>query len=200
DARTFSAWSHVVALIYAQLACALSLNDVCDALRLWRTPLRALRGATPSSRNNLSHANKTRDPALARDLFWSVLGHVENQHRGFGRVRPGHARGPRLARCFRRAIHIVDATVIQLVASCLDWAKHRRRKAGAKVHLRLAHGSLLPRCVVISPGKEGEQLHLPALCADLRPGEILLMDRGYYAFAQFRLLTERGIHYVTRAR
>src|ERR1022692_3594452 len=56
------------------MAHALSLNDVCDALRLWATPLRALRGASAPSRNNLSHANKTRDCAMAEDVFWKVLG------------------------------------------------------------------------------------------------------------------------------
>jgi len=34
QARTFSPWSHVVTLLYAQLSHALSLNDVCDGLRL----------------------------------------------------------------------------------------------------------------------------------------------------------------------
>jgi integrase/recombinase XerD len=47
--------------------------DVCDALRLHSGPLSALRGATIPSRNNLSHANKRRDAALAEGLFWSVL-------------------------------------------------------------------------------------------------------------------------------
>lgn len=32
--RSFSPTSHVVALMYAQLSHALSLNDVCDALQL----------------------------------------------------------------------------------------------------------------------------------------------------------------------
>jgi hypothetical protein len=36
-ARTFQPWSHVVAMLYAQVSHALSLNDVCDALRLRRT-------------------------------------------------------------------------------------------------------------------------------------------------------------------
>src|SRR6185436_14379040 len=70
QARTFSPWSHVVALLYAQLSHALSLNDVCDGLRLMATPLRALRGATPPSRNALSHANKIRDCGMAEALFW----------------------------------------------------------------------------------------------------------------------------------
>src|ERR1039458_8794201 len=33
-ARTFTPWSHVVSLLYAQLTHAIGLNDVCDALRL----------------------------------------------------------------------------------------------------------------------------------------------------------------------
>jgi len=37
--RTFSCWSHVVAMIYAQISQAWSLNDVCDALRLHITSL-----------------------------------------------------------------------------------------------------------------------------------------------------------------
>jgi hypothetical protein len=59
--RTFSAWSHVVAMLYAQIAHAWSLNDVCDALRLHLAPLFAIRGARPPARNTLSHANKVRE-------------------------------------------------------------------------------------------------------------------------------------------
>ena len=114
QARTFTPWSHVVALLYAQLTHALSLNDICDSLRLWATPLRALRGATPPSRNALSHANKLRSSALAEQLFWRVLEHLQTR---FPRFRQGAARG--LAWRFRRTIHVVDATVIQLVAGCL---------------------------------------------------------------------------------
>jgi urea transporter len=33
QARTFSLWSHLVALLYAQFTHAPSLNDVCDALK-----------------------------------------------------------------------------------------------------------------------------------------------------------------------
>src|SRR5262249_24931921 len=71
--RTFSPWSHVVSLIFAQLTHAISLNDVCDALRLNSGPLSAIRGATAATRNTLSHANRHRDPVLAEQLFWQIL-------------------------------------------------------------------------------------------------------------------------------
>src|SRR6266498_2629196 len=72
NARTFSHWSHVVALLYAQLTHSLGLNDVCDALRLHSGPLSAIRGATPPSRNAFSHANRERNPNMAEGLFWTM--------------------------------------------------------------------------------------------------------------------------------
>ena len=71
--RTFSAWSHVVAMLYAQLTHSIGLNDVCDALRLHSGPLSALRGATPPSRNGLSHAGKERKAVLAEKLCYLLL-------------------------------------------------------------------------------------------------------------------------------
>ena len=47
QARTFSPWSHVVSLLYAQLTHAVGLNDVCDGLAHHATKLATIRGATP---------------------------------------------------------------------------------------------------------------------------------------------------------
>src|SRR5208283_330690 len=114
--RDFSPWSHVVSLLYAQLTHSLGLNDVCDALRLHSGPLSALRGATAPPKNTLSHANRTRDPKMAQQLFWAVLNHLQTLQPAFG----GNRR-PKFAFRFKRLIHVVDATTIQLMARSLDW-------------------------------------------------------------------------------
>jgi len=82
-AREFSNWSHVVSLLQAQLAHSLGLNDVCDCLQLNRGALAGIRGATPPSRNGLSHANKVRPAGMAEKLFWGVLESL-GQRRGPG--------------------------------------------------------------------------------------------------------------------
>jgi hypothetical protein len=64
------------------------------------------------------------------------------------KLSPGFATGRRdkgLARHFRRVIHVADSSTIALIASCIEWAQHRRRKAAAKLHVRLDLQSLLPR-------------------------------------------------------
>jgi hypothetical protein len=45
QARSFTAWSHVVSLLFAQLTHFIGLNDVCDTLRIHSRWLGSLRGA-----------------------------------------------------------------------------------------------------------------------------------------------------------
>jgi len=194
--RTFSSWSQTMALMFAHLTHAIGLNDVCDALRLNRGPLSALRGATPPSRNHLSYANKHRDAALAEQLFWAMRAHLQA-------LTPGFARGGKQSgylRRFRRAIHLVDSTTLQLVVSCMDWAKHRRRKAAAKCHLRLDLQSFLPRFAILGSAREADNRRARELCAALRDGEIAVFDKAYTDYGHFWELTQRGVWWVTRAK
>ena len=193
QARTFSAWSHIVTLLFAQLTDALGLNDVCDSLRLHSGPLSAVRGATPPSRNNLSHANQQRPAALAERLFWSSLAHLQTLAPGFG---TGGRR--RLAPRFKAAISVVDSTVIELIAHCLDWAKHRRRKAAAKCHLRLDLRSQLPRLAIIDTARQHDEKRARELCAPMADGEIVLFDKAYVDFEHLCELDTRGVSWVTR--
>jgi hypothetical protein len=195
-ARRFSPWSHLVSLIYAQHTHAIGLNDVCDVLRLHSGMLVTLRGATPPSRNNLSHANRERDASMAEKLFWSVLGHLQTLQPGFVQG----SRGKGVARRFKRVIHVVDSTTIQLVASCMDWAKHRRRKAAAKCHLRLDLHSFLPRFAIIDTARENDALRSRELCAGIRSGEIVLFDKAYLDFLHLFDLDQPGVCWVTRAK
>jgi len=194
-AREFSNWSHIVSLLFAQLAHAIGLNDVCDGLQLHGGLLATIRGATPPSRNGLSHANKVRPADMGEKLFWAVLNHLGGLSPEFIR---GKARGR--AHRFKVPINIVDTTVIELVANSMDWAKHRRRKAAAKTHLRLNLQSLLPQCVIVDTAREHDNRRARELCASVHAGEIVIFDKGYLDFAHLLDLDRRGVHWVTRAK
>src|SRR6059036_826206 len=196
QARTYDEWSHIVTLCYAQVTHSIGLNDVCDALQLNSGPLSAIRGARAPTRNNLSHANKVRDPIMAEKLFWAVYEHL-------GNLSPRFVSGKgakRFARKFKRTIHVVDSTTIQLIASCMDWAKHRRRKAAAKCHLRLDLQSFLPRFAIIDTAREHDAKRARELCAGIRAGEIVIFDKAYVDFAHLGDLLLRGVFWVTRAK
>ncbi|NRA27845.1 MAG: DUF4372 domain-containing protein, partial [Opitutales bacterium] len=146
--RTFSPWSHVVSLLYCQLTHCIGLNDLCDALRHHNAKLFAIRGATPPSRNGLSHANKNRNADMMEALFWRMLDHLQTQFPGFGPT--GRYKG--LPRRFKKTVYSIDSSTIALVANCMDWAKHRRRKAAAKLHLCRNLQTFLPSFAVIEEG------------------------------------------------
>jgi hypothetical protein len=194
--RTFSAWSHLVAMLYAQLTHSIGLNDVCDALRLHSGPLSAVRGATPPSRNGLSHAGQGRKAILAEQLFWGVLGHFQLLSPGFAHGR----RGRGVTHRFRKAIHIVDSTTIELVASCMDWAKHRRRKAAAKCHMRLDLQSFLPSFVLIDTARDNDAKRARGGGAAVEAGAIVVFDKAYVDFDHLFDFFLRGVFRVTRTK
>jgi hypothetical protein len=193
--REITPWSHVVSLLYAQFTHAIGLNDVCDALRANRAALATIRGATPPSRNGLSHANRTRDPKMAADLFWAMLKHFETLCPGFGGMR-----FRRLPRRFKRTVHVLDSTTIKLFANCMDWAKHRRRKAAAKLHLRLNLESFLPAFAVIESARGHDISRAHELCAGLKAGEIAVFDMAYIDYKHLFELSSRGIFWVSRVK
>ncbi len=195
QARTFTAWSHVVSLIFSQLTHSIGLNDVCDTLRIHSRWLGSLRGAVAPTRNTLSHANKTRNSDMMQDLFWEVLSDLEHKMPGgFGLRYKG------LPRRFKKAIYAVDSSTIALVANCMSWAKHRRRKAAAKLHLRLNLQSFLPSFAIIEEASHHDDTRAPALCAHLQEGEIALFDKAYVNFTHLYGLCQRGVFWVTRAK
>jgi RNAse (barnase) inhibitor barstar len=134
-----------------------------------------------------------RDARLAEQLLWAQLDHLETLSPAFS---VGRRRLPR----FKRRLQVVDSTVITLVANCMSWAKHRRRKAATKLHMRLDLQSLLPRFALIDRAPHHDNTRAPQLCAELQAGEIAIFDRAFLGFAHLWHLTQRGVFWVTRAK
>ncbi|MFM7182571.1 MAG: IS4 family transposase [Verrucomicrobiales bacterium] len=193
--RTFTPVSHLTAMLFAQLSRAIGLNDVCDWLRL-KAPVLARFGVSPPSRNGLSTANRERDALFAEKLFWDLLGHLQHGCPSFAAGKKGKG----LLRRFKVRIHAVDSTVMQLVANCLDWAKHRRRKAAAKMHLRLDLHSFLPSFAIVDTAGEHDNKRAREVCAGILSGEIVIFDKAYVDFLHLSELDERGVFWVTRAK
>jgi hypothetical protein len=136
-------WKPPVSLLYAQLRPGLNLNDVCDDLSFVTARLQAICWAKAPARNTLFHANRQRDPELARRLCRLTLEHLQHLSPGFGGCHQ-RLHGYR----FKRLIHLVDSTTITLVASCIDWARPRRRQAA--VSRALCGWSVMPSCSALS--------------------------------------------------
>ena len=129
-------------------------------------------------------------------LFWETLQHFKNQSPGFGPA--GRYSG--VPRRFRKTIHAIDSSTISLVANCMDWAKHRRQKAAAKLHLTLNLQTYLPTIAIVEEAAHHDSTRAHELCAALKEGEIVVFDKAYIDFSHLYKLDERGIFWVTRAK
>lgn len=194
--RSFSPWSHVVSMVFAHLSHALSLNDICDTLRHHSGALSTLRNAVAPSRNGLSHANKVRSADMARELFFATLAHLRGHFPRFGRLDASF----KLPRNLKRTINLVDSTTIALFANCMNWAKHRRRKAAAKCHMMLDAQTFLPRIAVVKSARSHDSTEAHMLCNRLRDGEFAVFDKAYVDFAHLFRLMQRGVVWITRAK
>ncbi|MCX6345229.1 MAG: IS4 family transposase [Armatimonadetes bacterium] len=192
--RSFTPTSHIATLIFAHLSHAISLNDVCDSLKNHSGALSCVRGSVAPSKNALSHANRERNADMAEALFWSVLNHLTETFPEFANGRNYCG----IPRRFRRTIFVVDSSTIRLVANCLDWARHRRRKAAAKIHLRLDLQTFLPRFVLVKSAGTNDLIESYELCADVKAGEIVVFDKAYAGYEHLNILNERNVFWVTR--
>lgn len=194
DIRKFSCTSHVLALLYGQLSRASSLNEICDAAKLHEPELNRIRGATAPKRNTFSNANRTRDPIIAEKLYWAVLEHLQALSPLFTQYRKHKGFIFRL----KRDIFAIDSTTLKLALNCINWARHRSKKAAAKAHMRLNIGSMLPTFAVVESAAPHDSKRADALCAGMKDGDVLLADRAYVDFAFLYGLLKRGIFFVLR--
>ena len=104
-AKGFTCWGQFVAMLYAQLAGAYSLREICGGLASSLGKLVHLGVPKAPARSTLSYANRHRSWRVFEEVFYSML----------DRARSLAAREKRRFR-FKNPLVSLDATVIDLCA------------------------------------------------------------------------------------
>lgn len=184
--KSFDAWSHLVALLFAQAAGKDSLRDLEAAFNAQANSLYHL-GAHNLHRSTLSDANQRRPWQLFQQTYNQLLQRFQD-------LRPGHAFK------FKNPLYTIDSTVVDLCLSMFDWAKFRARKGAIKMHYRLSHDAIIPEIMILTDGKKHDVKVAPQLAQDLQPDSIISFDRAYIDFNFLFSLTQRRVWFVTRAK
>ena len=193
-ARELSYSTQLHLLMLGQFLHAFSLNEIVDISHVHRKELSRIRGISSPKLNTFSNANRTRDPAVPEAVYWKLRDELSRESPAFRGMRNHGA----LSRFRTRRIFAVDASVIPLAVSSIDWAKYIHRKSAVKLHMRTSVADMLPDFVVIDSAERHESKKAPGMCADLHAGDVVVGDRGYYDFVFFNNLNERGITFVSR--
>jgi hypothetical protein len=186
QARGFSSWTQLVAMLFCHLGKAQSLREICGGLAACEGKLKHLGVEGGPKRSTLAYANEHRPWQLYQTVFEQVLKKCQGEVRGGKKFR------------FKNKLLSLDGSVIDLSVTMYDWAKFRQTKGGVKLHLLLDHDGYLPKYAVIEPANKSE-IEVAWKLA-LEPGTIVVFDRGYTDYKWFASLTRQGVYFVTRQR
>jgi len=181
-ARGFTSWNHFVAMLFGQLSGQDSLRTIEAGLATQSEALYHL-GIRPIHRSTLTYANEHRTHELFKNVFFNMLSKCQD-------IAPKHKFR------FKNPLYSIDATIIDLCLSLYNWAKFRAIKGAVKVHIKLDHAGYLPTFMIMTDGKDNDNIVTPFI--PLEKGDIAVFDMGYIDFSWFKSLDDKGIIFVTR--
>ena len=182
-AKGFDCWTQFIAMLFCQLGRAYSLREICNGLASVEGKLNHLGMRRAPARSTLAYANAHRSYKLFEEVFFQLLKRCQ-----------GIAPSKKFK--FKNKLYSLDASVIDLCLSAFDWAKFRRTKGAIKLHLLLDHDGCLPCFANMTTGACYELSVARKLT--FSPGSILVIDRGYFDYAFFDVLSEQGVFFITR--
>jgi len=177
--RRMTTRSHLIALMYGQLAGAQSLREIelgmsSHAQRLYHL------GAVKPARSTFSDANAKRPAQLFADLFAVMTMSASSSLRRF----------------VREAVHLVDATSIRLTDVSRAWADYEAHGALVKLHLDFDADRAIPANFAITPARINDVCMAHTM--PIEPGATYVFDLGYYDFSWWARLDQAGCRIVTR--
>jgi hypothetical protein len=184
--KSFSCLDQFLTLAFAQLTYRESLRDIVACLRSMKSRLYHMGIRSQISRNNLAHANETRDWRIYAD-FARVL--IEQARQLY--------RDEDLGVDLLNTVYAFDSTTIDLCLSLFPWAFFHHRKAGIKLHTLLDLRGSIPAFIHMTDGRTNDMRALDYL--QLEPGSFYVLDRGYMDFARLFTLHQQRAFFVIRA-
>lgn len=185
--KEFFCTEHFRVMAFAQLTYRESLRDIEVCLKAIGSRRYHMGIRCNVSRNNLSHANETRDWRIYAD-FAQIL---------IARAKALYANEPS-ALDLADTIYALDSTTIDLCMNMFPWARFRKTKSAIKMHTLLNLRGSIPEFIYISDGKLHDVKILDQLIPI--PGAFYIMDRAYLDFRRLYSLHQERAFFVTRAK
>ncbi len=176
--KSFASWNHLLALVYAQFAAAVSLRGLEAGWNANRQHHYHL-GSAPLVRSTLSDANKRRAVALFAETFSRVASQLDRPTR-----RDGAA-----------MVKLIDATPIPLGKLC-DWAKSNGRIRGLKVHVVFDPKADYPSILDITDANVNDAQI--GRTTTIEPGASYVFDKGYCHYGWWTAIADQGAVFITR--
>ena len=191
--KKFTAVEHLYTFLFAVASRVCTIRELNTALAAHEIKLKHLGIESSVARSTFSDANSRRTPKFFEEVYNFVLKNYL-QALPDSRLSTGE-------QSKRNRVYAMDSTTVPLFTSIFQGtAKENRqgqRKGGLKVHTVIDTVDSIPQFVYITDTIRHDSQEASALL-NLPKGSTAVIDRGYYDFALFEKLNQKGIHYITR--
>src|SRR6266403_1760170 len=176
--KSFTGWSHLLALLYAQFCSAVSLRGL-EAGWNANSQHHYHLGSGPLARSTMADANKRRPVALFAETFSLVASQLDRQTRRDG----------------AEMVKLIDATPIPLGKLC-DWAKSNGRIRGLKMHVVFDPKADYPGILDITDANVNDAQIGRTIT--LEAGATYVFDKGYCHYGWWTAIADQGAVFITR--
>ena len=181
DQRGFTSRHQFLALLAEALGGHGGLRKMIAALAPNSGALRLLGGKAPA-RSTLLDAMRYRPADLFFDLLQELL-----RHGSYRKMRQS----------LREAVRLIDATHLGLGRRMERWFGLHKGKVAAKLHVVYDPAAQRPVYLALTKARINDITAAKCLLP-IEPGATYVFDLGYYDFAWWSKLVERGCTFVTR--
>lgn len=186
--RSLTCREQFLAMAFGQLAYRESLRDVVVCLRSHKTKLYHLGFSSIIAKTTLARANEKRDWRIYRD-FAQIL--IEQ-------ARKLYINDKEFDIDLDGACYAIDSSTIELCFNIFKWARLKKVRAAARLHLQLDLNGNIPTFFNITTGKVHDINFLDDI--DIESGAYYVVDRGYIDFERLNRIHRAGAFFVTRAK
>jgi hypothetical protein len=177
--RTLTMRDQFSAMLYGQLAGAVSLREIEGGLLSHRTRLYHVH-AKPVKRSTLADANASRPVAVFTGLFSKLM---KQAHRG-------------LRRSLEETVYLIDSTSLCLNELSEKWARFSSGVCGAKAHIIYDADAGCPVYMAVTAANVNDITAAQAM--PIEAGASYVFDLGYYDYGWWAKLDAGGCRIVTR--
>lgn len=187
--KKFKTYDHLVTMMYIVFSGCTSLREITSIMHACEGRLNHLGLKHFPKRSTVSDANKRRPSKVFGEIYFDLL----NEYGKFISDSKSNSETNKL-------LKIVDSTTISLFGDILQGVGRNpidgRKKGGIKMHTMINALEDVPCLVKFSSAKVHDHTFLKFL--KLQKGSIVVFDKGYVDYLQYKQWTDEGIYYVTR--
>lgn len=185
----YKTWDQLVSSIFGQLSKCLTLREIAQGISVSPTFLKDLKLEQSPAKSTMSDGNAKRNYKVFEELFIKLLAYYKD----FYSKRDGYKTIKELE---GKTVKLIDASLISVCLSLVDWAKYRTAKGGIKLHVSLDEATMLPELINITEAKVSDRRGVDDFGYPI--DTIIVDDRGYFDFKLFRQRIDDKNWLVTR--